>query len=147
MQRLRKPPFFLLTRLPLPQRKSSIIWNEKLRQQQRERSQTCRKTLQLVHYSCDPREEPEDCLTWDVTHFPPHSLCLRLKDNGAAVPLPAQTPFIFVFGGRGCLSRAAPVAFEGSRARGQIGAKAAGYCHSSQQHWILCPLSEARDRT
>ena len=42
--------------------------------------------------------------------------------------------------------RAVPSAYEGS-CRGQIGAAAAGLHHSSQQHWILNPLSEARDWT
>ena len=59
-------------------------------------------------------------------------------------------------------SRAAPTAFGGSQARGLIGAVVAGLgqshsnvgssyiCdlhHSSQQHQILNPLSEARDQT
>ena len=63
---------------------------------------------------------------------------------------------LFVF------SRAAPVAYGGSQARGLIGATAAGlrqrhsYARSeprlqptphSQQHRILNPLSKARDRT
>ena len=56
------------------------------------------------------------------------------------------------------------MAYGGSQARSQIGAAAAGpplrhshsnaepslvfdLHHSSQQHWILNPLSEARDRT
>ena len=58
--------------------------------------------------------------------------------------------------------RAAPVTYGGSQARGQIGAVAAGYTtaiampypsyvcnlhHSSQQHQILNPPSEARDQT
>ena len=56
---------------------------------------------------------------------------------------------------------AAPVAYESSRARGQIGAAAAGLyhshsnmgcrmcdlCYSLQRCWILNPLSEARDGT
>ena len=58
------------------------------------------------------------------------------------------------------LFRAAPTAYGGFQARGQIGAVASGLrhshsttssvCnlqHSSQQHWILNPLTEARDRT
>jgi len=43
--------------------------------------------------------------------------------------------------------RAAPTAYGGSQARGLIGAIAAGLRHSSQQHLILNPLNEARDRT
>ena len=49
----------------------------------------------------------------------------------------------FVF----CLFRAATMAYGGSQARGQIGAVAASLHHSSQQHRILSPLSEARDGT
>ena len=60
------------------------------------------------------------------------------------------------------LFRAAPTAYRGSRARDQIGAVATGLPHShsntepepylllhhcSRQHWILNPLSEARNRT
>ena len=48
--------------------------------------------------------------------------------------------FFFFF-----FSRAAPVAYEGSQARGLIGAVAAS--HSSWQRQILNPLSEARDGT
>ena len=67
--------------------------------------------------------------------------------------------FSFVF----CLFRATLMAYRGSQARSQIGAVATGLHHShsnagselclcdlhysSQQHWILNPLSEARDRT
>ena len=58
--------------------------------------------------------------------------------------------FYFVF----CLFRRAPVAFGGSQARPRIRAEAAGLHHSNArskpslwQHWILNPLSEARDRT
>ena len=39
--------------------------------------------------------------------------------------------------------RATPAAYAGSQARGQIGAAAASLHHSSQQLWILNPLSEA----
>ena len=46
-----------------------------------------------------------------------------------------------------CLFRAAPVAYGGSQAKDQFGVVAAGLYHSSQQHWILNPLSEARDQT
>ena len=46
-----------------------------------------------------------------------------------------------------CIFRAAPLAHGDSQAGGQIGAVAAGLCHSSQQHWILNPLSEAGDQT
>ena len=45
-----------------------------------------------------------------------------------------------------CLFRAAPMAYGGSQARGLIGAVPASLHHSSQQCWILKPLSEARDR-
>ena len=45
------------------------------------------------------------------------------------------------------ISWAAPEAYGVSQARGLIGAVAAGLHHSSQQHWILNPLSKARDRT
>ena len=56
------------------------------------------------------------------------------------------------------LFRAAPIAYGVSQARGQIGATAAGLCHShsntrtelhhsSWQHWIPKSLSEARDWT
>ena len=43
--------------------------------------------------------------------------------------------------------RAAPMAYGGSQARVRIRAIAAGLHHISQQHWILNPLSEARDQT
>ena len=67
--------------------------------------------------------------------------------------------FFFFF----CLFRAIPEAKGGSQARGSIGAVATGLHHShsnmgselrlrptphsSQQCWIVNPLSEARDRT
>ena len=41
--------------------------------------------------------------------------------------------------------RATSTAYGGSQARGRMGAVAAGLHHSSQQCWILNPLSEARD--
>ena len=44
-----------------------------------------------------------------------------------------------------CLFRAAPGVYGGSQARGPIRAVAAGLDHSSQQRWILNPLSVARD--
>ena len=43
--------------------------------------------------------------------------------------------------------RAAPEAHESSQARELSCGVAAGLYHSSPQHWILDPLSEARDRT
>ena len=61
-----------------------------------------------------------------------------------------------------CLFRAAPTAYGGPQARGQIGAAASAYAtttatpdlsricnlhHSLRQCWILNPLSEARDGT
>ena len=46
-----------------------------------------------------------------------------------------------------CLFRAALLPYGSSRAKGQIEAVATGLCHSSEQHGILNPLSEARDRT
>ena len=64
----------------------------------------------------------------------------------------------FVF----CLFRATPMVYGGSQARGLIGATAASLHHShamqdsgqicnlhcsSRQHWILNPLSRARDQT
>ena len=69
-----------------------------------------------------------------------------------------QFNFIYLF----CLFRATPVAYGKSQARGWIGATLLAYTrttamrdpshicdlhHTSQQHWILNPLSEARDRT
>ena len=54
--------------------------------------------------------------------------------------------FYFIF----CLSassRAAPAAYGGSQARGQIGAVAASLHHSSQPRRILNPLGKARDQT
>ena len=45
------------------------------------------------------------------------------------------------------LFRAAPAAYGGYQARGQIGAGATSLHHSSEQCWILNPLSEARDQT
>ena len=45
------------------------------------------------------------------------------------------------------LIRAILVAYGNSQARGQIRAVAAGLHHSSQQHQIFIPLSEARDQT
>ena len=44
------------------------------------------------------------------------------------------------------LFRAAPVAYGSSQARGRIGGVAAGLHHSSWQHQVLNPLSDARDR-
>ena len=60
-------------------------------------------------------------------------------------------------------SKAAPAAFEGSQAKGLIGAVATGLCsdltatwgpshicdphHSSRQHRILNPLNKGRDQT
>ena len=41
--------------------------------------------------------------------------------------------------------RAAPTAYGGSQARGQIGAVAASLHHSSWHRWIFNPLSKARD--
>ena len=46
-----------------------------------------------------------------------------------------------------CIFRAALAAYGGSQARGRIGAIATNLHHSSQQCWILNPLSKARDRT
>ena len=43
--------------------------------------------------------------------------------------------------------RAAPTAYGSSQARGLIRAIVANLHHSSQQHQILDPLREARDRT
>ena len=72
--------------------------------------------------------------------------------------MPHSFFFFFFF----CLFRATPTAYGGSQARGLIGAPAPAYTrttavlgvshicelyHSSQQRWILNPLSEARDRT
>ena len=67
-----------------------------------------------------------------------------------------QPFYFFIF----LLLRAAPKAYGGSQARGLIGAVSAGLPHSHsnagsnpclqptpQQHQILNPLSEARDRT
>ena len=48
--------------------------------------------------------------------------------------------FLFFF-------RSPPTAYGGSQAKGQIGATTAGLGHSSWQHWILSPLSQARDQT
>ena len=45
------------------------------------------------------------------------------------------------------LLRAAPETYGSSKARGQIGAVAAGLHHNSWQGLILNPLSEARDPT
>ena len=45
------------------------------------------------------------------------------------------------------ISRAAPVAYRGSRVSGRIGAVAADLHHSPWQRQILNSLSEARDRT
>ena len=50
------------------------------------------------------------------------------------------TFFVFLF-------RAALAAYEGSQARDPIGAVAAGLHHSSQQRWILNPLSKTMDQT
>ena len=51
--------------------------------------------------------------------------------------------FFFVF----LLFRATPTVYGGSQASGPIGAVATSLHHSSQQHGILNPLSDARDRT
>ena len=53
--------------------------------------------------------------------------------------------FVFLGGFFG-LFRATPTAYGSSQARGGIEAVATGLHHSSQQCWILNPLSEARDR-
>ena len=45
------------------------------------------------------------------------------------------------------LLRAIPVVHGGSQAKGQIRAMTASLHHSSQQHQILNPLIEGRDRT
>ena len=42
-------------------------------------------------------------------------------------------------------SRATPTAYGGPQAGGLIGAVATGLHHSSQQRWILNPLSKPRD--
>ena len=55
--------------------------------------------------------------------------------------------FFFLFFFFGLYFRVVPEAYGGSQAKGQIGALAAGVRHSPQQHWILNPLSEARDQT
>ena len=52
--------------------------------------------------------------------------------------------FFFFFFGH---FMAAPEAYGSTRARGRIGAVIASLHHSSQQHWKLNPLSEARDWT
>ena len=73
--------------------------------------------------------------------------------------IPATLFFFFFF----CFFRAAPALYGGSQVRGRIGAAAASpyataraaldpsrVCdlhHRSWQHWILNPLSDARDRT
>ena len=49
--------------------------------------------------------------------------------------------FLFFF----LFLRAAPTAYGGSKARERIRGTAASLHHSSQQHQILNPLSEARD--
>lgn len=59
-------------------KKNPRLLSEKLRKQQRERSQTCRKTLQPIHASHDPllpQEELEDSTppSDSLPHFPPHS--------------------------------------------------------------------------
>ena len=51
--------------------------------------------------------------------------------------------FLFVF----CVFTATPKAYGNSQARGPIGTTVAILHHSSQQHWILNPLSKARDQT
>ena len=74
--------------------------------------------------------------------------------NPFKVYFKGRSPFFFLF----CLFRATPLAYEGSHARGLIGAVAAGlhYSHShagsephcsSRQCQILNPMSEARGRT
>ena len=83
-----------------------------------------------------------------------HKVCPRLHPWGPCVLI--SSCFLF---------RASPAPYGGSQARGPTGAAAAGLhhshsngpqldqscvCHlhhSSWQHWILNPLSEARDRT
>ena len=52
--------------------------------------------------------------------------------------------FVFVLF---CLFRAALTANGGCQAKGQMEATAAGLHQNSQQHWILNPLSKARDQT
>ena len=87
---------------------------------------------------------------------------LCLQEALALAQYPSEVPsnrfnFFFVF----CLFRVASVAYGCSQARGPIGTAAAGLHHSHgnaiseprlcpmyslRQHWILNPLSEARDR-
>ena len=55
--------------------------------------------------------------------------------------------FLNFFFGLFAFSRPAPAACGDSQARGLIRAVATGLHHSSQQRWILNPLSKARDRT
>ena len=63
------------------------------------------------------------------------------------VEVPSLFLFLFIF----CLFLlflwAATTAYGGSQARGRIGAVTTVLHHSSQQCWILNPLSKARDRT
>ena len=55
---------------------------------------------------------------------------------------------LFFFGRFVFIARATPVAYGGSQAKGlMVGAVAASLHCSSQQRWILNPLSEAKDRT
>ena len=74
---------------------------------------------------------------------------LRLPTNKIQDMMASQVNFFsfFLFSFCFCLFRAAPMAYGGSQAGGQIGATAAGLHHSSQQCWIFNPLSKARDQT
>ena len=89
---------------------------------------------------------------WNLDYF----RCLSPWNVSVLLYYPPLYLFIYLF----LLSRAAPIAYGSSPARGWIRAVAAGLCHSnkwstlhlylhysSQNHLNLNPLSEARDQT
>ena len=75
-------------------------------------------------------------------------LCPTQASQGSGRPQETKSLLLsFLFFFFFCLFRAAPAAYGGSQARGQIGAVAASLHHSSEQCQILNLLSEAREGT
>ena len=78
-----------------------------------------------------------------VTALPKSGIDVSRHGGQSLVRDSSYSDFLFV-----CfflLLGAVPSAYGGSQVRGPIGATATGLHHSSQQPWILNPLSEARD--
>ena len=77
----------------------------------------------------------------------PELVIMGCNMNAGTLLAGAKVFFVCLFVLFFCLFRAAPAASGSSQTSGLIGAVAAGLHHSSQQRWILNPLSKARDRT